>query len=145
MPRLFEDAGGRAWQVYLRPQTAGISNSANLGREDLVFECDGEEWVVAGYGLGTMPLQELTIFTMRDLFARAIRAPDDRVRLAPDDELSFYTPDNALVHVREMPTYRLFRFTSGEMRRYAWPANDPRDSDITSLRRQLQKSEPVDG
>lgn len=145
MPRLFEDSGGRAWQVYLRPRTVGLTNSANLGPEDLVFECDAEEWVVAGYGLGIMEVAKLTIDELRELFARAVRARDDRVRVAPDDELQFYATDGSLVHAREMPTYRLFRLANGEQRRYMWPASDPRYSDIASLRRQFQQSEAVNG
>lgn len=145
VPRLFDDAGGRAWQVFTRPRDAGLATSANLGPEDLVFESEGEEWIVPGYGLGITAITKLTINELRALFARAVRAPDDRVRAEPNDELSFYAVDGSLVYVSDMPAYRVFRLPIDKERRYTWQPNDPRAIDIASLRHQLKESTPSDG
>jgi hypothetical protein len=81
---------------------------------------------------------------MRDSSTHGVNTPDDRVRTAPDDELMFFAEDGTRVFARDMPKYRLFRLEGGANRRYTWPAVDPRNVDVTSLRRQLQQSENAD-
>jgi hypothetical protein len=72
--RTFERPGGQLWRVYLRPHTEGITGSANLGTEDLVFESEDEEReerVIERYGLGGVPLADLEPGQIADLFAQA--------------------------------------------------------------------------
>ena len=38
--RTFEGPEGRLWRMFLRTRTEGLSGSANLGAEDLVFVAD---------------------------------------------------------------------------------------------------------
>jgi hypothetical protein len=144
MQHFFEGPGGRVWRVYLRARTEGLSTSVNLAPEDLIFSSEGEDRVVRGYGLGTQPLTTLSPAELAKLFARSHPELDDRVHGAPHEEVWFWAACGTRIHVRDMPTYRIFRFENGEERRYTWHANDPRDINVTSLRRQLQESESAD-
>lgn len=72
--RTFEGPGGRLWRVFIRPRVGGLTSSANLGAEDLVFESEDEEReerVVEAYGLSAVPLADLEPSELADLFAQA--------------------------------------------------------------------------
>ena len=72
--RTFEGPEGRLWRVFLRVRDEGLSGSANLGAEDLVFESedeDREERVIEAYGLGGAPLADLEPAQIAGLFAQA--------------------------------------------------------------------------
>jgi hypothetical protein len=100
--RTFEGPQGRLWRVFLRPRTEGLSGSANLGAEDLVFESEDEEReerVLEGYGLGVTRLADLGPGQIADLFTQAQpRRAGQEMSFPFVDGVRVEAPDGRVLH-----------------------------------------------
>jgi hypothetical protein len=78
--RVFADAEGRYWHASLGAPDRGLSGSANLGPEALVFVAGDERRVIAGFGLGqgVTPFTELSDADLTRLLAQAKPEPRGR-------------------------------------------------------------------